>query len=798
MLTDTGLEVEGLEEIQVVPGGLAGLVIGQVKEKRPHPAADRLQLTRVDTGSGKDLQIVCGAPNVDKGQKVVVAPVGTTLYPAGGQPFKIKKARIRGEESFGMICAEDEIGLGDSHDGIMVLPDDAPLGQPVSVYFNLQGDWVFEIGLTPNRADAASHIGVARDLAAVLKKKVNYPSVADFAPDRTTEGIPVEVEDPAACPRYSGLVIKGVRVGDSPDWLKRRLQAIGVKPINNVVDITNFVLHETGQPLHAFDLDEIGGGKIAVRTLAEGTPFTTLDGVERRLSGEDLMICDASKGLCIAGVFGGIGSGIRDSTANIFLESACFSPVSVRKTAKYHGLKTDASFRFERGTDPNLTVYALKRAAILIREVAGGEVVSDVSDHYPEPVKPVEVDLSYEYAARLIGKNIPASEIRSLLEHLEIDILESTESGLKLAVPTARVDVTRQVDVVEEILRIYGYNRVEIPAKVNASLARSGKPDPEAIRHAVAGFLSSNGFAEIMTNSLSSAAYTALIPGLKEAENVKILNPLSSELDTMRQSMLPGGLGSVAYNLNRKSADLKFYEFGKVYRSAGQSYREARKLAVLITGRKQPEQWNSNATEVDFYDLKGYAEAMLSKLDIRVQEWKPVQEGDLETGLAGYAATTGDRKAPQSPNHPITQSPNPVVRLGRVSGKILAAFEIEQPVYYAEFDWELILGLRKGHKIRYREVPRYPAVRRDLSLLLDKEITFEQLEQIAYQAEQKILKKVSIFDLYEGEKLPSGKKSYALSFFLQDESGTLQEKQIDRVMQRLIDLYSKKGIAIRK
>ncbi|HEY9559797.1 MAG TPA: phenylalanine--tRNA ligase subunit beta, partial [Anseongella sp.] len=593
LLTGTGLEVESLEKIQVVPGGLEGLVVGEVLAKWPHPNADRLNLTRVNIGEAEPLQIVCGAANVAEGQKVAVALVGTTLYPLEGDPFQIKKSKIRGEASFGMICAEDEIGWGPSHEGIMELAEDAVPGTPLKKYFDLQEDWLIEIGLTPNRADAASHIGVARDVAAVLRKKVKLPSVEAFR-ETSGETITVQVDDPIACIRYSGLVISDIVVGESPRWLQERLQAIGVKCINNIVDITNYVLHETGQPLHAFDLDAVQGRKVVVKTLSEGTPFVTLDGIERKLSAEDLMICDASDAMCIAGVFGGIGSGIRENTSAIFLESACFNPVNVRRTAKRHGLKTDASFRFERGTDPNVTIYALKRAALLINEIAGGQIASAVIDHYPNKVHPAKVEFSMENACRIIGKQIPDKEIRAILEYLEIEVLREDAGILTLAVPTARVEVTREIDVVEEVLRIYGYDHIEMPTKVNASLFYSGKPDEAAMRHGIADLLSSKGFFEIMTNSLGSAAHSALIPELDPAAGVGILNPLSAELDQLRQSLIFNGLQAIAYNLNRRNSDLKLYEFGRIYERDGSGYREQKRLVLFVSGRKTPEMWNSN------------------------------------------------------------------------------------------------------------------------------------------------------------------------------------------------------------
>ncbi|QEC52313.1 phenylalanyl-tRNA synthetase beta subunit [Anseongella ginsenosidimutans] len=785
LLTGTGLEVESLEKVQSIPGGLEGLVVGEVISKSPHPNADRLNLTLVDVGAEAPLRIVCGAANVAEGQKVVVAVEGTTVYPLSGQPFEIRKAKIRGEASSGMICAEDEIGLGRSHDGIMVLPADAVPGTPLKEYFKLRDDWVMEIGLTPNRADAASHIGTARDVAAVLKKKITYPSLEDFREGTGLQPVKVRVADEEACIRYSGLVIQNITLGESPRWLQDRLKAIGVKCINNVVDITNYVLHETGQPLHAFDLEAIRGGAVVVKTLPEGSTFLTLDGVERKLSAEDLMICDADGGMCIAGVFGGADSGIREDTTGIFLESACFNPVSVRRTAKRHGLKTDASFRFERGTDPNATLFALKRAAMLICEIAGGEIPSELIDLYPREVKKAEVHFSFENARRLIGKEIPRQEILAILEHLEIAILKEDANTLTLAIPTAKVDVTREIDVIEEILRIYGYDNVEMPAKVNASLSYSQKPDEASLRHSIADLLSGKGFFEIMCNSLGSSSHTRLIPALEEEEAVKILNPLSSELDQMRQTLLFSGLQSVAYNLNRKNTDLKFYEFGKVYRKMGAGYEEKRKLSLYVTGRKFPETWNSDKSKADIFYLKGFVEAVLQKLGIQPGEFKPLENDFLEEAFE--YSSGGER----------------LLRSGSVPAGINAAFEIEAPVFYAEFEWDQLLRLRREHKVTYREVPRFPAVRRDLSLLITNEASFGYLEQIARKTENRILKEVSIFDKYisgEGQKgqLPPGTKSYALSFVLRDDEQTLTEKQIDQVMQRLIRAFEKEGVEIRK
>ncbi|HYK77394.1 MAG TPA: phenylalanine--tRNA ligase subunit beta, partial [Daejeonella sp.] len=629
ILTNIGLEVESLEKVQTIPGGLEGLLIGYVKECSQHPNADRLKVTKVDVGNGQDLQIVCGANNVAAGQKVVVAVVNTTVYPTVGEPFKITKSKIRGEVSEGMICAEDEIGLGTNHDGIMVLAQDAQIGTKAQDYFKIEDDHVFEIGLTPNRADAASHLGVARDLAAYLKTSVLMPDVSAFKVETNDRIIPVAVEDEEACPRYSSVTISGVQVQDSPEWLKEKLNAIGVRPINNVVDVTNYVLHDLGQPLHAFDADAIAGATVVVKKCAEGTLFTTLDGVERKLSAEDLMICDAEKPMCIAGVFGGESSGVSLQTSNVFLESAWFNSVSIRKTSKRHILKTDASFRFERGTDPEITVLALKRAALLIQEVAGGRISSDISDIYPKPVAPFQVLVTYKNVDRLIGKSIPHDEIKSILIGLGIEIEQENAEGLALLVPAYKVDVTREVDIIEEILRIHGYNNVEIPTQIRASLNYAPKPDKEVIQNQVSDLLSANGFNEILTNSLTKSAYSAT-----PEEAVKILNPLSSDLDVMRQTMLFSGLEAIVHNQNRRQADLKFYEFGKVYSTSGQGFRENQRLAIFMTGNQHAENWNGTAPKLSFYNLKSAIDAIISRLNLNGFTTSDAQIENLAYGIS--------------------------------------------------------------------------------------------------------------------------------------------------------------------
>jgi len=763
ILTNIGLEVESLETVQAVAGGLEGLVIGHVLTCAQHPNADRLRVTTVDIGGEAPLQIVCGAPNVAQGQKVVVATVGTTVYPNEGEPFRISKSKIRGEVSEGMICAEDEIGLVVSHDGIMVLPEDTAIGIPAKTYFNLEDDYLFEIGLTPNRADAASHLGVARDLAAYFRTGIEMPDLSGFNTDNESLPIAVHVEDTAACPRYSSLTISGVRVSASPDWLQDKLKVIGIKPINNIVDITNYVLHDLGQPLHAFDADQITGGKVLVKKCAEGTPFVTLDGVERKLSSEDLMICDAEKPMCIAGVFGGKNSGVTDATTSIFLESAYFNAVSVRKTAKRHGLKTDASFRFERGTDPDMTVTALKRAALLIRELAGGVIASAVSDIYPDPVAPFDVKVEYKGINKLIGADIPAVEIKSIITALGIEVAGETAETLDLKVPAYKVDVTRECDITEEVLRIYGYNNVVIPSKINASLSYSAKPSVEQTQHVIADMLTANGFLEIWCNSLTKGVYSK-----KQEEAVQILNPLSSDLNVMRQELLMPALESVAYNLNRKAADIKFYEFGKTYHLINEKYVERPRLLVLLSGASQSEQWNHKTSQVSFYNLKAAVDAVMGRLGVANYQSEEVKDENFAFGLKYFR---GDKT---------------IVTFGAVTAADKKKADIDKDVYYADFDWALLLDIVKKNRIINKEVPKYPSVRRDLSMLVDTSVTFDDLKTIAFKSEKKLIRNVQVFDVYIGDKLPAGKKSYALNFTLQDDEQTLTDKQIDSVMQKII------------
>ena len=776
-LTDTGLEVEGIEEIESIKGGLKGIVIGEVVTCQQHPNADRLKATTVNIGESV-LDIVCGAPNVVAGQKVLVATIGTVLYD-GEESFKIKKGKIRGEVSMGMICAEDELGLGASHDGIMVLPNEVEVGTLASDYFKIENDTVFEIGLTPNRSDAMGHFGVARDLKTVLNHngselEMCLPTLKHFKTDNINLSISVEVENSELCPRYSGVSISGIKIEPSPEWLKNRLKSIGIESKNNIVDVTNFVLHETGQPLHAFDAKKITGNKIVVKTLSEKTKFITLDEVERDLSAEDLMICNEKEGMCLAGVFGGLDSGVSHSTTSIFLESAYFNPVSVRKTAKRHHLSTDSSFRFERGCDPNMTLYALKRAALLIQEIAGGEISSEIVDIYPNEIKHFELELTYKKLDSLIGEKIEREAVKSILTDLEIEIVSETQTGLSLKVPPFRADVQREVDVIEEVLRIYGFNTVKIPSKLNTSISHSDEVNPEQIRNITSDLLSSNGFSEIMNNSLTKESYIHLISELNEEENVKILNPLSQDLNVMRQSLLFSGLENISYNINRKNQDLKLYEFGKTYHKVEGENQEKEHLMLLLTGKVNSENWNTTKDKTDFFVMKEKVEHILFRLGITKIKSEEISTYGFSEGLM------------------YKHKKNRLVCFGKVDKKIIKSFGIKQELYYADFNWDLILNLVLNTKIKYSEVSKFPSVKRDLSLLIDKEVTFKELNTIAKQTETKILKSVNLFDVYVGDKLPEGKKSYALSFILEDNTKTLTDKYIDKVMNKLISSYETK------
>jgi len=779
LLTDLGLEVEGLEKYQSVKGGLEGVVVGKVLTCEKHPNADKLKVTTVDLGGATPVQIVCGAPNVATGQNVPVATIGTTLYTETGEAWTIKKGKIRGEESHGMICAEDELGLGKSHDGIMVLDDALEVGTPAASIFAIENDSVFEIGLTPNRADAMSHYGTARDLkAGLLQKEVKVelitPSVSAFNVENRTLKIDVDVIDKTLAPRYCGVTISGIKVSESPNWLKHRLQAIGLSPINNVVDATNYVLHELGQPLHAFDASKIEGDKIEVKTLEKGTKFVTLDGVERELHEEDLMICDAEKPMCIAGVFGGIDSGVTESTRTIFLESAYFDPVSVRKTAKRHALNTDASFRFERGIDPNITEYALKRAALLIQELAGGDITSDIIDIYPKKIEDFQVRLSFDNAKKIIGEEIPKETIKSILASLDIKVNNVTETGLGLTVPAFRNDVQREADIIEEILRVYGYNNISISEKLNASISSMSRFEDFKIQNAVGNQLAAQGFFEILSNSLTSPNYAALSEQFKEAHNIEMLNPLSNDLSVLRQSLVFSGLEAIAYNSNRKRQDLKLFEFGKTYHNYTEEKVESKHLTVFASGNQNTESWTSNTVQKsDYFFLKGSVIALLERLGITRFNELPIKNDVFSEGVS---LSLGKIK---------------LVDFGLISKSVLKHFDISQEVVCADFNWDAILDMIKRNKITFKSIPKYPEVRRDFALLLDDSITFEAIYKIAKQTEKQLLKQVNLFDVYQGKNLPKGKKSYAVSFTLQDEHKTLNEKQIDKIMNKLQTNFEK-------
>ena len=778
LLTDLGLEVEGIEKVESIKGSLEGVVVGEVLTCEKHPNADKLSVTTVNVGSEAPIQVVCGAPNVAAGQKVPVATVGTILYDEKGEGFKIKKGKIRGEESHGMICAEDELGLGKGHDGIMVLDADLVPGTPVAQVFNIEVDEVFEIGLTPNRADAMSHLGVARDLRAGLmqqgiQKELVTPSVSDFHVYERALKFDIHVKNFELAPKYAGVAIKDIKVADSPEWLQNKLKAIGIKPTNNVVDVTNYVLHELGQPLHAFDANKISGGKVVVTTLEEGTKFTTLDGVERTLSEEDLMICDADETpLCIAGVFGGLESGVTENTTAIFLESAYFNPVSIRKTAKRHGLNTDASFRFERGIDPNGTKYALIRAALLIEEITGGKAVSDVDVVYPNKIEDFEVFMSYENVARIIGQKLPNDTIKNILASLEIKINSETEGGLGLVVPAYRVDVQREADIVEEILRVYGYNNIEFSHKLNTSIEPS-RFDGVKTENTIAEQLRVQGFNETMANSLTKPSYVELSENLNAENNVEMLNPLSGDLAVMRQSLLFSGLESVSYNINRKNNDIKFYEFGKTYHKYNDKYEEKKHLTLFVSGNRDKEAWNAPKKITDFYYIKAVVNGVLERLGHKNVKVTPTKNDVFSEGIT---FALGKMK---------------LVDVGMVSPKILKEFGIKQEVFYADFDWDTILKISQNNKLKVTALPKYPLVKRDLALLLNKEVAFKDLYNAAFQSEKQLLKEVDLFDVYEGDKLPEGKKSYALSFVLQDENKTLEDKQIEKIMTKLQNSFEK-------
>ncbi|MEZ2414085.1 phenylalanine--tRNA ligase subunit beta [Muriicola sp. E247] len=775
LLTDLGLEVEGIADFESIPGGLQGVVVGHVTSCIKHPNADKLKLTVVDIGSDTPFQIVCGAPNVAKGQKVPVATIGTTLHMNNGEPLKIKKGKIRGEVSEGMICAEDELGLGQDHEGIMILDDSIEPGTALSELFEIENDHVFEIGLTPNRADAMSHYGVARDLKAGLqqqgiKKEMLTPSLSNFNVANRSLKIAVSVKDPSLAPRYAGVTISNLIVQPSPNWLKNRLRAIGLKPINNVVDATNYVLHELGQPLHAFDANRIFGKEIIVQTVKAGTSFMTLDGEERILHEDDLMICDGEKPMCIAGIFGGINTGVTESTKAIFLESAYFDPVSIRKTAKRHGLNTDASFRFERGIDINNVEYALQRAALLICELTGGEITSDVVDLYPKKKEDNQVFLTFEKINKLIGQEIPKDVIKSILTSLDIKIKNVTETGLGLVIPFYRIDVTREVDVIEEILRVFGYNNINFDPKLHASVATSSRFEDYILQNHAGDLLAAQGFYEILSNSLTNPDYSASLDD-DNSSGVKILNPLSSELSVMRTSMLFSALEAASYNINRKRQHLKLFEFGKTYHTGTDGYEENRHLSLLITGDRMAESWTGPSKPTDFYYLKSIVELILRKMGIEKYRSTSTSNPVFGEGLE------------------LTKDKTSLVHLGLVSEKLLKRFDISQQTFFADFNWEAICTLAAEQKIVYSPIPKYPSVRRDFALLLDEAIPFSQLEEIAFKTEKKLLKDLSLFDVYTGDKLPQGKKSYAVSFTLQDNTKTLTDKQIDKIMSKMKSAY---------
>ena len=784
ILTDLGLEVEVVEKYQSVRGGLEGVVVGHVLSCEKHPDADRLSITKVDLGDGNPVQIVCGASNVAAGQKVPVATIGTKLFDKEGNEFEIKKGKIRGQESHGMICAEDELGLGTSHDGIMILDEKLKPGTPCAKVFNIENDEIFEIGLTPNRADAMSHMGVARDLrASLLQKNSNIelitPSVSTFRIDKRILKIDVDVKDSKLAPRYCGVTISGITVKESPEWLKNRLKAIGLTPKNNIVDVTNYILHDLGQPLHAFDASKING-KIIVKTATAGTKFVTLDDVERTLHEEDLMICDEKGPLCMAGVFGGKNSGVTETTNAIFLESAYFNPVSIRKTAKRHGLSTDASFRFERGIDANITEFALKRAALLIKEVAAGEITSDIIDIYPKKIEDFPVFLSFEKATKLIGQELPKETIKKILASLDIKVTTVSDVGLGLIIPSYRVDVQREIDVIEEILRVYGYNNINFTKKLNATVSNSARTEDYKVQNIVASLLNANGFHEMMANSLTTPEYISLSEMLKEEYNVSMLNPLSNDLSSMRQSLLFSGLEAVSYNINRKNTDLKLFEFGKTYHKLPSGYDEPKHLVLYLSGNRNKESWTNTQKPSHFFLFKGYISAILERLGIQKVQNRPVTSDVFAEGIA------------------IASGNDNLVEFGTIKKSILKHFDIKQEVFYADFNWNLILKLIGG-KIKFVDIPKYPEVRRDLALLVDENVTFDVIYNIARQTEKSLLKEVNLFDVYQGKNLPDGKKSYAISFILQDTSKTLTDEQIDKIVNKLQkNLENEVGASLRK
>ena len=797
ILTDIGLEVEGLEKIETVKGGLQGVVVAEVKTCVEHPDSDHLHVTTVDVGTGEALQIVCGAPNCRAGLKVLCATVGSVLYPNGGdEAFKIKRSKIRGVESLGMLCAEDELGIGTSHDGIMELPAEAPVGMPAKEYLKVEDDWLIAIGLTPNRVDAASHIGVARDLAAYFRSRgkevtVQWPDVSAFAVENRELEIGIRVENAEACPRYAGVSVKGCKVGPSPEWMQNCLRAAGINPKNNLVDITNFVLFELGQPLHAFDAAKIEGRQIVVRTCAEGTPFVTLDGVERKLTERDLVICSAERPMALAGVYGGLDSGISDTTTDVFIESAYFNPVWIRKTAKRFGLNTDASFRFERGIDPNLQIYAAKRAALLLKELAGGTIASDLTDVCPEPAKDFVFEIAFSRINALAGKEIPEATVRTILDALEVKIVAEEAGVLTVAVPPYRVDVQREADLIEDILRIYGFNNIEIPTRVHASLSYAPKPDRNALMNTAADFLTANGFSEIMSNSLTKGSYYEGLAACPAERCVRILNPLSADLNVMRQTLLFNMLEAVALNANRRNGDLKLYEFGNCYfydadkRTDEQplaAYSEQYRLAIAVTGTAVPASWNAQPAAASFFTLRAVAEKLLRRFGIDIYTLAAAElQSDLFSEGLSFALNGKE-----------------LFQIGAVHPKIRRQLDVKQEVFFLEMNFDALVKSTKKLKIAAEELSKFPEVKRDLALLVDRGVTFAALREAAFGAERKLLKSVSLFDVYEGDKLPAGKKSYALSFVLEDKSRTLDDKTIERVMGNIArQLEQKCGATVR-
>lgn len=793
ILTGIGLEVEGMEQVETIKGGLEGVVVGKVLECSRHPNADRLSLTKVDIGNGEGpLQIICGAPNVAAGQTVMVATAGTTLYPIGSEePLVLKKGKIRGEVSEGMICSEDELGIGEDHSGIVVLPDDVPIGTPAREYFRIETDFVYEIGLTPNRSDATNHIGVAKDVAAYLKinhghsGEVRLPSVDNFKPDNNSLPVEVVVEAPEACPRYAGVTIKGIAVGESPAWLRNRLLSIGLRPINNMVDITNFILHELGQPLHAFDLRQVAGNKIIVKALPKGAKFTTLDEVERELGGEDLMICNGrEEGMCIGGVYGGINSGVKDDTTDIFLESAHFNPKWIRRTSMGHNLRTDAAKVFEKGSDPNIAVYALKRAAMLMKELGGGEVASEVVDIYPEPVKPAEVEVKYAHISRLIGIEIPREEVHSILAALEMKVLSDGPEAFTVAVPTNKSDVAREADVIEEILRIYGYNKVPIPEQVKTGINIAPRPDPDELRNIVGNYLAANGCHEMMALSLSeSRYYKNLYKSIPEEALVYINNTSNAQLDIMRPDMLFSGLAAVLHNQNRQQVNLKLFEFGRSYQHGENGIREEQHLSLFITGERYPESWISNRKgDADFYSLKALVSNVLARLGLSGYQETAIQDEAFAFGLQCH------------------RGQQVLVRYGQVSPRLSKQMDIRSLVYYADFQWDTLLKAVRKNKIEYQELNKFPAMRRDLALVIDNSVKFNDIVAIARKVGKKLIQDINLFDVYENEaQLGKGKRSYAVSFLFEDATKTLQDKEVDKVVNQLIEAYeSQLGASIRR